>query len=673
MKAKRSLPKATNLPTGRGGVPARPGKPAIICILLAGLVWFTFLPVLNHPFVNYDDGDYVYENPIVTRGVTADGLRAAFTSSHASNWHPLTTVSHLLDCELSGLNAGAHHRTNLLWHLATVVLLFLVLRQMTGAIWRSAAAAAIFAVHPLRVESVAWVAERKDVLSGFFFVLTLWAYARYVCDPKSVARYLMVVLAFALGLMSKPMLVTLPFVLLLLDYWPLRRFNPPAAGSFAAGRRLVLEKLPLLALSVAACVVTFLVQHQARQSTDVLPLASRLHNAVVSYVAYLGQSFYPVNLAVFYPYPPNGGESLGVALALLGLITISVAVIHWRQTQPCLLVGWLWYLGMLVPVIGLVQVGTQARADRYTYLPQIGLCLALVWAVTGFTGSWRRRRIVLGVGTVVVLGVLLALARQQTHHWRDSESLWTHALACTTSNAVAEGNLANALYKQGRMSEALGHFQMALEIKPDYSDAHNGLGFALLQKGQTDEAIAHFQQALQAQPDFAAAHNNLGIALLQTGRAAEAVTHLQSALRTNPNQAETQNNLGYALLRTGQVEAAVAHYEQALDLKPDYAGACNNLAWVLATFPKDPIRNGNRAVELAAQAAQLTDGSNLVILRTLAAAYAEAGRFSDAIQAAGRALQLATAQGNHALAGTLRREMILYQSAQPLRDSPVAE
>ncbi|MFO1511665.1 MAG: tetratricopeptide repeat protein [Verrucomicrobiota bacterium] len=640
----------------------------VIGVLLAGLTWFTFLPVLNHEFVNYDDDVYVYENALVTRGLTTAGIVAAFTKSHAGNWHPLTTLSHMADCEFSGLNAGAHHRTNLLLHIATVVFLFVALRQLTLSMWSSAVVAALFAVHPLRVESVAWVAERKDVLSGLFFALTLWAYARYVRGPKSIARYAIVVLVFALGLMCKPMLVTLPFVLLLLDYWPLRRLGLFATNRPATVRRLVVEKLPLLLLSLVVCVVTILVQQPARQSTEVLSLGVRLNNAVVSYAAYLGACFYPAKLAVFYPYPPNGGAGAMIIVALLLLIGISTAAFWWRKERPYFLVGWLWYLGMLVPVIGLVQVGTQARADRYTYLPQIGVGLALVWFVAELSAAWRHRRIALAVVSAVTLITLSALARQQTQYWQSSETLWTRTLACTSSNAVAESNLANALFKQGRLDEAFGHFQTALEIKPDYGDAHNGIGFILLQRGKFDPAIGHFQRALETRSDSAAAHNNLGLAFLQTGRTAEAIPHLESALKTNPIQPETHNNLGYALLQTGQVEAAVMHYQRALELKPDYAGADNNLAWVLATHPKDAIRNGNRAVELAKRAVQLSGGNNLITLRTLAASLAEAGKFSEAVQVAGQALQLATTQGSAAMAGTLRREIALYQSGQSLRD-----
>lgn len=664
MKAKPGEPPAHPTPAGERRTTI------LVCLLLAALTWFTFLPVRQLGFVNYDDDVYVYENPLVVRGLTRDGVIAAFTQSHAGNWHPLTTLSHQVDCAFSGLDPGAQHRTNLWLHLATVVLLFLALRALTLTTWPSAAVAALFAVHPLRVESVAWIAERKDVLSGLFFVLTLWAYARYARAPRSVLRYALVVACFVLGLMSKPMLVTLPCVLLLLDYWPLRRFVPSAGLRTPATRRVLLEKVPLLLLAAAVCVVTFLVQASARQTTELLPLATRVGNAAVSYATYLSQSFWPVNLAVFYPYPTEGVAAMRILPALLVLGAVSAAAVHWRQQRPYWLVGWLWYLGMLVPVIGLVQVGMQAHADRYTYLPQIGLALAVVWGVAELSAGWRQRRAVLGLLTLVIVGALAVGTRQQLRHWHDSESLWQHTLAVTGPNAVAESNLANGLFQDGQWAEAVTHFQRALELKPDYADAHNGLGYVLLQRGQVTEAIGHFQRALEAQPGFAAAHNNLGMALLQTGRAREAIPHLESTLATEPDQAEAHNNLGYACLQTGQPDQARAHYQRALELKPDFAAACNNLAWLLATCPRDSIRDGSRAVDWAERAAKLSGGTNLIILRTLAAALAEARNFPEAIRVAGEARQRAGAGGNASLAAALEREMTRYQAGQPWRDAP---
>jgi len=461
----------------------------------------------------------------------------------------------------------------------------------------------------------------------------------------------------------------LPFVLLLLDYWPLRRFAPTAANRVSIPKRLIIEKIPLFALSATMCLVTFLSQSEVIQPARVVPLSWRIGNALVSYAAYLGQLIFPARLAVVYPYPVNGQPFLEIMLALMVLAAVTAGVIYGRHKRPYLLVGWLWYLGMMAPVIGLVQVGTQARADRYTYLPQIGLCLLLTWTAAEISVSWRHRRRVLGASGAVILAVLIACARVQTAHWRDSESLWTHTLACTSDNAIAESNLGNILFHAGQLDEAVHHFQNALQLQPEYGDAHNGLGFILLQQGRVDEAIAHFEAAVKKRPAFAAAHNNFGMALLQAGRFDEAIVHFQKALETEPSQAESHNNLGYALLRKGQVDEAVAHYQKAIELNPDYAGADNNLAWMLATSPQASIRNGVKAVELAQRANQLSGAGNLVILRTLAAAYAEAGRFPEAIETAGQALRLATAQSNNAWIDALQTEIKLYQAGQPLRDT----
>lgn len=642
-----------------------------ICLFLAALVWIVFGQTLQHQFINFDDDAYVYQNPMVKGGLTPAAVGWAFTHKHQDNWHPLTSLSHILDCQLYGLNPGGHHLTSVLLHGATAILLFLVLRQMTAAQWPCAFVAALFAVHPLRVESVAWVSERKDVLSGLFFVLTLGAYLRYVRRPKSLLNYLLVLLLFGLGLMSKPMLVTVPFVLLLLDYWPLRRFPQPAR--FSIPQPLLLEKIPLLVLSTISCLITLRVQSGAIHDAQVVPMALRIENAIVSAAAYLAQMVYPANLALSYPYPINGLPPWEIALALLVLVAFSAAAFYWRNQRPWLLTGWFWYLGMLVPVAGLVQVGGQARADRYTYLPQIGICLLLTWTLVELSERWRNGRFILAGSAAACIAILAAGARAQTAFWRNSESLWTRALACTTNNALAESNLGSLLYQDGRLDEALAHSQKALEIQPDDVGANNCVGFVLLQKGQVDEAIAHFHTALRARPDYAPAHSNLGMALFQLGRVDEAIAHFRSALEADPTVADIHNNLGAALVRQGQFEEAVAHYQKALELRPDYPGACNNFAWVLATTPQPSIRNGARAVELAQRANQLTSGGNLVILRTLAAAYAEAGRFPEAIETANQALQLATTQGNSAWANTLQKEAGLYLAASPLRDPPPAK
>jgi tetratricopeptide (TPR) repeat protein len=572
-----------------------------ICIFLAAMVWMVFGQTLGHEFVNYDDDLYVYDNPAVNRGLNLQGVEWAFTHIVASNWHPLTMLSHMLDCQLYGLKAGGHHLTNVLLHTASAILLFLVLRRMTGYLWRSALVAAVFAIHPLRVESVAWVAERKDVLSGLFFMLTLWAYTRYAqgrsrvqgrasgaqavpaSDPRPwTLDYCLVLLFFAMGLLCKPMLVTLPLVLLLLDYWPVQRDNRSTLPG------VLLEKLPLFGLAFASCVVTIIAQREALQTFEQISLPLRVGNALMSYVAYLGQMFWPFGLAVLYPFTAwNVGVS-AVVLSGVVLAGISTGVVILRRRCPYFLTGWLWYLIMLVPVIGIVQVGSQARADRYTYLPQIGLYMLLVWGVAEGCAGWRHRRVALGGLATVILAVLIYCARAQAACWRNSETLWTHTLACTSDNAIAQNNLGNALLKLGREDEAVAHFQKALELNPDFAEAHNNLGNFLFQKGDVDEAMARYQKALELKPDYAIARYNLGNTLIKKGDLDEAMAQFQMALQINSDYAEAHNNLGYALIQKRSVAEAITHFQKALQINPDYADARKNLSNALIQIRVKP-------------------------------------------------------------------------------------
>src|SRR6266581_139950 len=416
-----------------------------VCIALASLTWAVFGQTLRHDFVNYDDPRYVYQNTRITSGLSIAGIGWAFAHIHSENWHPLTTISHMLDCQLYGLKAGWHHFSNVLLHAIASILLFFALQRMTGAFWRSAFVAAVFAIHPLRIESVAWIAERKDVLSGVFFMLTLLAYLYYERLPRT-GRYLLVVFVFACGLMSKPMLVTLPFVLLLLDYWPLDRIKGQVS-------KRVLEKIPLIALSAISSVATLVAQKGAVGYTEELPVLERINNALVSYVLYIWQMLWPVNLAVFYPHPENRLPLWQISLSLLLLLCITAVAIALRKQRPYLITGWLWYLGALVPVIGLVQVGWQGRADRYTYLPQIGLYIAVTWALTDLTTSWRHQRTILGVAALLTIGLLSWGACVQTWYWRDSETLFKHTLAVTTKNDVAENNLGIVFLQKGQLAE----------------------------------------------------------------------------------------------------------------------------------------------------------------------------------------------------------------------------
>ena len=597
-----------------------------VCICLAVLAWLVFGQTLWHDFINYDDPRYVYENTKITGGLSISGIGWAFTHIHSLNWHPITTISHMLDCQLYGLKAGWHHFTNVLLHTLAVILLFVALEQMTGAIWRSAFVVAVFAIHPLRVESVAWIAERKDVLSGVFFMLTLLAYTYYVRLPR-VRSYLLVLFLFACGLMCKPMLVTLPFVLLLLDYWPLDRIK-------SQFWKRVTEKIPLIALSAVSSVITFLVQKGAVGRTEELPILERINNAVVSYVIYIWQLIWPANLAVFYPHPENRLPVWEIVCCFVVLICITVTAIALRKQRPYLLTGWLWYLGMLVPVIGLVQVGWQGRADRYTYLPQIGLYIAVTWGVAELTASYRHRRAILSAAAILVIAVLSSCAWAQTSYWRDSETLFRHALAVTTNNDVAENNLGIVFLGQGKLDDAISLLQSAADLRPDNSPAHENLAKALLQKGQVADALVHYRKLLELQPDNMEVHNIVGTVLVQQGR----------------------------------VQEGVEEWQKVLSLEPDNGNALSNLAWVFATSPDQSIRDGPKAVQLAEHAVRISGGRIPILFRTLAAAYAENGQFSDAIQTAQRGIQLANNRGNASLASELQAHIELYQTQQPLRD-----
>jgi len=631
---------------------------AALCLGLVAITWAVFGQSLRDEFVNFDDPGYVSENPVVARGLTLKGILWAF-SFHENNWHPLTWISHELDCQLYGLHPGEHHLTNLLLHTATAILLLLVLREMTGVLWRSAFVAAVFAIHPLRVESVAWVAERKDVLCGLFFMLTIWAYLRYARHPSSPGRYGLVVLLLALGLMCKPMLVTLPVVLLLLDYWPLQRVESP--------RRLVLEKLPLLALCAADCVVTLLAQKESIKPFESYALPLRLGNALVSCMVYLGQMVYPAGLAVFYPYPLTGLPAWEVALAVLLLAGLTALAWRWRRQQPWMLVGWLWYLVMLLPVAGVIQVGAMAHADRYTYLPQIGIYMAVTWLTAEWCAKWDAGRVATGGLMTAVLVALMVCAGKQTAYWKDSETLWTHALGCTKGNYDALLNLGDAMAKKGKLAEAMGYYQRALDIEPDRAEPFFNLSNLLLQMGQADKAMAQLQKALQIRPNYREAQVNLATLLLRKGQVDQAIAHYQIALQISPDDAAGHFNLGIALLQKGREEQAMAQFQEASQIEPDNPLFLNKAAWTLATAQQASLRNGAKAVQLARRANDLAGGRNPAILGTLAAALAEAGQLSDAMLTAQKAVDLARAEGQQDLARELNAQLQRYQAGLPRR------
>lgn len=664
--------------------------------MLGGVVVIVFGQTLRHGFVNYDDDQYFYANPHVLAGLTGGGVKWAFKSGYANNWHPLTWLSLMLDAQWSGSGTAGPHLTNMILHAANAALLFLLLRRMTGARWRSAAVAAVFAIHPLHVESVAWVSERKDVLSGFFFMLTLLMYVQYVektevQSPKSKAFYALSLLAFAGGLTSKPMVVTLPFLLLLLDWWPLNRvggFGLKVEGSRISGLRnlnfkpLVFEKWPFFLLSIGSCVVTVLSQREALQSA--LPLTVRLANASVACVIYLRQMVWPVNLAAFYPYPETipVWESTGagaVLIAITGLAFLSA------RKFPYLLVGWLWYLGMLVPVIGLVQVGDQSHADRYTYLPMIGIALLLAWGVTDMTAYGRYQRRLLGVAAGGMISILMMCAWKQTAWWRDGESLWRHALACTSDNYTAHNNLGYVLATQGRTAEAIEHYQKALEIFPEYAEADNNLGRIFLNEGRLDEAKEYFQRAIRLKPGAAEAHNNLGILLVRQGDSAGAFQQYQSAIQHNPDFAEVYNNLAILLASQGRFAESEADYRTALALKPDYAQAHDNFGILLARRGRlaEAMEHFQKALEIRGGSAEAENGLGLLLVMleqvgeavphfrkalefkpdfaeahfNLAEALASQGRLAEAEGQLKKGLALAEAQGDATLAGQIRTQM----------------
>jgi tetratricopeptide (TPR) repeat protein len=665
--------------------------------VLATIVLVTFAPAWQNSFVNFDDGLYVNENPFVGAGLTGLGFAWAWTTSHAANWHPLTWLSLMLDTQLFGPAPWGYHLTNVLLHLANTLLLFVLWRRLTAAPLRSAAVAALFAVHPLHVESVAWIAERKDVLSTFFGLLALLTYARYTAAP-GVGRYLAVVLGMALSLLAKPMLVTLPFLLLLLDYWPLGRWGDtwrPPAG-------LLLEKLPLLALSAASSVVTVWAQEQGDSFSTLagVSLPIRLANAAVSYVAYLRQALLPVDLAVFYPYAVRGPGPAPLAGAVALLAAVTALALWQARRRPYLVVGWLWYLGALVPVIGLVQVGGQARADRYTYLPLVGIFVAVVWGVADLARRLGAVRAVAWLGGAV-LAYLMLLSWTQTHYWHDSVMLWEHSLQVTQSNVIAHQALGAALLQHGEVDEAVRHYRIATHLNPRYAMAHNDLGNALLRQGNIAEAVAHYRDAARLDPGRAAAHVNLAVVLLRQGDVEGAVRHGREALRLDPGLARTHLNLGLALQAQGHLQEAVgclrqavaleprraeyhralahaltaqggaaearAEYQESLRLDPDWPPALTRRALALATDPDPGRRDGRRALREAEQVLQATGDGDPEVLDALAAAQAEVGLFDAAAATARKARQQAEAAGRSPLARQIDSRLRLYERHQPFR------
>ncbi len=699
---------------GQPGVLRRQTPAAVlgVCGFLLLAVFLAFGQTVRYDFVNYDDDKYVYENPPVRAGLTAEGIAWAFRSSHASNWHPITWLSHMLDCQLYGPWAGGHHLTNVLLHAVSAVLLFLVFLRMTGEFWPSALVAAVFAVHPLRAESVAWIAERKDVLSGLFFMLTLTVYERYVRRRFSWQLYLALLAVFALGIMSKPMLVTLPFLLLLLDVWPLGRFDlggNAALQAMDAPRTslrplgfLIAEKIPLVVLSAVSCVVTVRSQWAGlEEQLHAISFGDRAANAAIAYAAYVAKMFRPVDLAVLYPHPESHWQTWQLAGACGMLLAMSV-VVCWNRSRTYLVVGWLWYLGLLLPVIGILQVGKQAMADRYTYLPQIGLYVLLAWTIYDVARRWPHGERVYGIGSGLLALGLLGCAVHQTGYWRDSETLWTHTIACTAPNAIAHYDLGMFLDGRGRKNEAVDHFLQVLRINPQEYWACNNIGAAMMEQGRFDKAIEYFRRGLAIRPSNALLHTNLeaallaqrqvnqaleqhwkavaagnsadakaeynlGVALMRQGRALAAVDHFREALKIDPGYANAETGLGVAFHRLGKVPQALDHLRKSLRRQPDAVAVLKLTAGILATDPEASIRNGAEALELAQRAVRITGGRDAGVLNVLAAAYAETGQFAKASEVARRSLALATAENNRTLAEAVRAKIDLYQAGIPYR------
>jgi tetratricopeptide (TPR) repeat protein len=548
--------------------PARASVAAWIAIGLIVVVFAIYAQVGAHEFLILDDDQYVTDNGHVRQGLTLDGVRWALASFHAANWHPLTWISHMLDVELFGLDPGAHHLVGVTLHALCAVLLFLALRTMTGATWRSACVAALFAVHPLRVESVAWVAERKDLLAGLFWMTTLWAYAAYVRRPDT-RRYTLVLVSFVLGLMSKPMLVTLPFVLLLLDIWPLERRDRPR----------LLEKLPLFALATASSVVTVIAQRAGGSvsSVESVPFAMRLANAVASYGTYLWKTLLPLELAYFYPHPAGASNIPTsfrvVTIGSAALLALASYFVYRRRDRPWLAVGWLWFLGTLVPVIGLFQVGAQAHADRYTYLPLIGIYIAAVWGLAELTDRQPGLTPVVKLGAPIVLVVLSFLTWHQVSTWKDSRTLFEQAIAVTRDNHVAHTHLGTVLNVAGDLPGAEAQYREALRIEPDYADAHSALGIVFGKRGDLSQAARHFEQAVAAAPRHADAHYNLGLVLRSRGDLDGAQTRFREALRLRPGFVRAWFGLGQIRETRGDRAGALDSYRRALAINPAYEPA----------------------------------------------------------------------------------------------------
>ena len=668
-----------------------------VAILLAIATMALFSRALEGGFILFDDPDYVTQNEIVRRGLTLDGVLTVLDPRTvvSGNWHPLTMISHMLDVQWFGLRPAGHHATSVVLHALSASLLFFWLTRMSGAIWPSALTAALFAWHPLRVESVAWIAERKDVLSMFFGMLTLLAYAHYVRRP-GIGRYAGVAAMLALGLMSKPMLVTLPVVLLLLDWWPLGRlrfgrrsaarpkrdFGEAFRARPAAGYRpvmLVLEKVPLLLLSVAASAMTVAAQggQGAIASLERIPLEVRLINGVWAYGAYLAKTCWPVRLAPFYPlYGETYAFEYGLA-GLVALLLVSGLAVRLATSRPYIIVGWLWYVITLIPMLGIVQVGSARIADRYTYLPSIGLFMLVSWGLQQAVTS-RRRAAAAVVASAGVLAILAALTWRQLGYWHDTVTLFEHAVEVTHDNYFAYNTLGTGLIARGDYAAALKPFGRAIDILPQYAASYYNRGVALAALGRYEQALCSFRQAREKGHPSGMCQMGIGMTLLELGRTDEAITALKQAIKEDPRSYETTVTLAKALARRGETGDAVRLFRRALELRPAASLPAAALARIHATSQDPRWRDAAQAVKWAQRAVQGSGAHSVLVLDTLAAAYAEAGRFGEAENVARRAAQLARQRDARGvdparfsrLAADIERRTALYHRHQPLREPP---
>ena len=702
----------------------------IILLISAALVITTLIayePIRHNDFVTYDDHSYIVNNPQVTSGLSWQSLGQAFTKPHFFMWHPLTTISHILDYQFFGPNPFGHHLVSVLFHIAVVLLLFWILKNITRTMWTSAFVAAVFALHPIQVESVAWAAERKTVLSGLFWLLTMATYIRYARQP-GLGRYIVVLLVFGLCIMTKPVVVTLPLAMLLLDYWPLLRFatkgeplerigRPGFAEGLRRGKqraggeyqkvsaiRLIVEKIPLLAMSAFLSVMTFVAQKQGGvvPTLEKMPLDYRIANMFLSYIRYIGKMLWPSGLAVCYPHPRAVFSDAPVVMCAMLFIVLTVLSIYIGRRRRYVAVGWLWYVGTLVPVIGLVQSGAQAMANRYMYIPMLGLLIIIGWAIKDFIVKRPRIRIAATVMGVTVLLSLLILTRMQVKHWQNTLTLFDYTLKVTKDNPVAENSYGVVLFNEGRNEEAEQHLRSAIRMAPTFVTAIDNLAKLYLKEGrynealanfyeiikhdegtaeiyynaatalsiqkEYDEAIKYFEKSLELGPNDPDTHKRMGITLLAAGKYERAIFHLKESLRIRSSQAEVYINLGSAYSYLDQYGPAMQNWKKALELKPDSADVLNNLGWLYATYEDATTENANKAIEYARRSCELTGYNDPVYLDTLGVAYAAAGKFEEAKAMAGKALIIATANGQEKITSEVEKRIKLYEAGQPYRE-----